>query len=53
MGTWLLFVLLTAAALLFRWQGDPWLVVVAKLSLLVGLAMVTVAVFGGAWLRFW
>jgi hypothetical protein len=53
MGNWLLFVLFTAAALLFRWQGDSWLVTVAKLSLLVVLVLVTVIVLGGVRLRFW
>jgi hypothetical protein len=51
MGTWLLFVLLTAAALLFRWQGDSWLVTVTELAVLVALAMVTVAALGGVMLR--
>jgi hypothetical protein len=53
MENWLLFLLLTAAALLFRGSGDSWLVTVTKLSLLVVFALVTVAVLGGVKLRFW
>jgi hypothetical protein len=47
MEPWLLFVLLTTAALLFRWQGDSWLVTVTKLSVLVVFVLLTVAVLGG------
>jgi hypothetical protein len=49
---WLLFFLLTAAVRLFRWQGDSWPTLVAKLSLLVVLVLLTVAVLGGVRLRF-
>jgi hypothetical protein len=52
MGDWLLVLLLTVAALLFRWQGDSWLLTVAKLAALVGLALVAVTVLGGLKLRF-
>jgi hypothetical protein len=52
MGNWLLFLLLTAAALLFRWQGDSWLVTVAKLSALVVLSLLLTTVLSSlmAWL---
>jgi hypothetical protein len=47
------FLLFTAAALLFRWQGDSWLVTVAKLSLLVVVVLLTVAVLSGVRIPFW
>jgi hypothetical protein len=53
MEHWLLFLLLTVAALLFRGSGDSWPVTVAKLALLVVLVLVAVAVLGGVRLRFW
>jgi hypothetical protein len=51
--SWPLIVLIAAAALLFRGQGDSWLLVVAKLSALVVLSLVLIAVLGSllVWLR--
>jgi hypothetical protein len=52
MENWPVFVLLTLAALLCRWQGDSWLVTITKLAALVVFALVAVTMLGGLWLRF-
>jgi hypothetical protein len=44
--TWPLVLLVTVAALVFRWQGDSWPMTVAKLVGLIVLALVVVAVLG-------
>jgi hypothetical protein len=53
MESWPLIVLIAAAALLFRGQGDTWQFVVAKLAALVVLALLLIAVLGSllVWLR--
>jgi hypothetical protein len=43
-GSWLVFLLV--AALLFRGQGDMWLIVVAKLVALTALSLLTAVVLG-------
>jgi hypothetical protein len=50
---WPLILLLAAAVLLCRWQGDSWLVTVAKLAALVLLSLVLTTVLSSlmVWLR--
>ena len=40
-------ILLAIAAMLFRWQGDPWTVVAGKLLMVVVLYLVTIYVLFG------
>ena len=52
MRNWPVVVLVIIAVMLFRWQGDSWLVTLAKLLGLVALVLVTVLILGVviAWL---
>jgi hypothetical protein len=46
MSNWPLVLLLAIVALVFRWQGDSWPVVVGKLMGLVALCLAVVAILG-------
>lgn len=45
-STWPLMLLIIAATMLFRWQGDSWSVTVVKLVGLTGLALAAVTILG-------
>ncbi len=52
MSNWPVVLLVIIAVMLFRWQGDSWLVTLAKLVGLGALVLVTVLILGVviAWL---
>ena len=52
LSDWAIAVLVIIAVMLFRWQGDSWLVTLAKLLGLVALVLITVLILGVviAWL---
>ena len=47
MPSWVLFLLLVGAALLFRRSGLPWPAVVARLAAMVALSLAAAALLGG------
>ena len=51
-SNWPVVLIVIIAVMLFRWQGDSWLVTLTKLVGLVALVLVTVAILGVviAWL---
>ena len=46
MSNWPVVLLVIIAVMLFRWQGDAWLVTLAKLLGLVALVLFTVLILG-------
>ena len=46
MSDWPVVLLVIAATMLFRWQGDSWPVTVAKLVVLMGLVLAAVTILG-------
>ena len=52
LSDWPVVLLVIIAVMLFRWQGDSWLVALAKLLGLVALVLITVLILGVviAWL---
>lgn len=52
MDSWSIMVLLSAAALVFRWNGDSWPDTITMLSVLVVLFLIAGAVLGGLVVRF-
>jgi hypothetical protein len=51
-NNWPVVLLIIIAVMLFRWQGDSWLVTLAKLLGLAALVLITVLILGVviAWL---
>jgi hypothetical protein len=52
-SNWPVVLLVIIAVMLFRRQGDSWLVTLAKLLGLAALVLVTVAILGGVIVRLW
>jgi hypothetical protein len=46
LNDWAIAVLVIIAVMLFRWQGDSWLVTLAKLLGFVALVLITVLILG-------